>query len=157
MNITEAKNLALTLMAKHNVIAMGYSFKFNKRRRAAGICSYRRKSIELSLPLTELSDVLDVTDTILHEIAHALAGRDAGHGYKWQQIARSIGCDGLRCYSEETKSSTVQAYKQIARYKGVCPNGHEYFRNRMPRKRTSCPECNPRFDPNFLLTFSPNA
>ena len=32
-----------------------------------------------------------VTDTILHEIAHALAGPAAGHGPAWKAIARRIG------------------------------------------------------------------
>lgn len=156
MDTTLAKNLAMTLMAKHNLYAMGYSFKFNNRRRSAGICSYRRKTIELSLALTELSDVLDVTDTILHEIAHALAGSNAGHGLEWQRIARSIGCNGDRCYNEKNKKSTSDAYKTVARYKGVCPNGHEAFRNRMPKRKTSCAECCPKYNPDFLFTFSEN-
>ena len=32
-----------------------------------------------------------VRDTVLHEIAHALAGPEAGHGPQWKAIARRIG------------------------------------------------------------------
>ena len=52
-----------------------------------------------------------VTDTILHEIAHALAGPGAGHGPAWKAIARKIGatprsgvhgCDGTVHGREES-------------------------------------------------------
>ena len=33
----------------------------------------------------------DVTNTILHEIAHALAGAKPGHGPAWKTVARRIG------------------------------------------------------------------
>lgn len=155
MDKFEAKSLALELMDKHGLIENGWFFQFNNRRRAAGICSYRRKSIELSLPLTLLSNVEDVTDTILHEIAHALAGHTAGHGYEWQRIAKSIGCNGKRCFGEE-KTSTFEAYKTVAKYKGVCPNGHESFLNRMPKRQYSCSKCSPRFNRNFLIKYSLN-
>lgn len=155
MDKFEAAKLANQLMAKHGATAMGYRFRFNNRRRAAGICSYKNKTVELSLPLTLLSNVEDVTDTILHEIAHALAGPLAGHGPVWQRIAISIGCNGKRCYGAE-KSTTFEAYKVVAKYKAVCPNGHETFANRMPRKRKSCGKCSPRFDERFLFKFLPN-
>jgi SprT protein len=155
MNRNEAELLANKLINQH-LSGTGFRFQWNKRRRAAGICSYRRKTVELSLPITLLASVEDVTDTILHEIAHALAGASAGHGPEWVRIARSIGCNGNRCYDEHTKPSTVAAYKVIAKYKGVCPNGHESFKNRMPKKQHSCGKCCRYFNPEFLITYSLN-
>ena len=32
-----------------------------------------------------------IRDTVLHEIAHAIAGREAGHGLLWKVTARRIG------------------------------------------------------------------
>ena len=32
-----------------------------------------------------------MTDTILHEIAHAIAGANAGHGPVWKAVAKRIG------------------------------------------------------------------
>ena len=32
-----------------------------------------------------------IRDTVLHEIAHAIAGREAGHGPLWKVTARRIG------------------------------------------------------------------
>jgi SprT protein len=155
MTRNEAELLANKLVNQH-LVGTGYRFRWNNRKRSAGICSYRKKTVELSLPLTLLASVEEVTDTILHEIAHALAGNDAGHGPKWRSIAKSIGCNGLRCYDEKTKPSTFEAYKTIAKYKGLCPNGHEVFKNRIPRKRQSCGKCCKRFNPNFLITYTLN-
>ena len=36
-------------------------------------------------------------NTLLHEIAHALAGHEHNHDEVWKATARSIGCDGCRC------------------------------------------------------------
>lgn len=46
--------------------------------------------------ILRLRDVLghgakEVHETILHEIAHALAGPGAGHGPKWREMARRVG------------------------------------------------------------------
>jgi predicted SprT family Zn-dependent metalloprotease len=153
MNLIEAKNLAMHLMAKHNLYTMGYSFAFNTRKRAAGICNYTRKTVELSKPITELADEKDVIDTILHEIAHALCPKQ-GHNWIWKQKFLEIGGNGNRCYTQE--SSLGVAYKAIAKYKGVCAKGHEFGRNRMPKKRTSCHKCSPRFNADFLITWTLN-
>lgn len=154
MDLNKAKNLALTLMAKHNVIAMGYSFAFNNRKRAAGICSYRRRTVELSKHLTSLADEADVLETILHEIAHALCPRQ-GHNSVWKRKLLEIGGNGNRCYSNE--SSLGEAYRMIAKYKGVCPNGHESGRNRLPKRKQSCGKCCPKFDERYLLTWTLNS
>lgn len=153
MDIFLASKIAKELMEKHGVTAMGYKFRFNNRRRAAGTCKWGYKTIELSLPITTHANEADVTDTILHEIAHALAGADAGHGWKWVQIARSIGCKGNRCFDERTKPSTTEAYKLVAKYKAVCVNGHEHFANRAKKKKSSCGRCSSRFDERFVLNF----
>ena len=39
----------------------------------------------------------NVKNTLLHEIAHALAGHEHNHDEVWKATARSIGCDGCRC------------------------------------------------------------
>ena len=37
-----------------------------------------------------------MTDTILHEMAHALVGQVHGHDAVWQ--AQVLGCSGRRCH-----------------------------------------------------------
>jgi predicted SprT family Zn-dependent metalloprotease len=151
MNLQHAENLALELMKLHGVIDMGYTFAFKNSRRAAGTCNYTKKKITLSQHLTALADEVDIRDTILHEIAHALCPNH-GHDGVWQRKAIEIGCNGKRCYNE--KESLSIAYQMVAKYKAVCKNGHEHFLNRAPKRNRSCGYCSRRFDINNLLTYN---
>lgn len=54
-----------------------------------GRCHYRQKQIVISTEWTQSRYTL--RRVILHEIAHALAGPDAGHGPAWQAKARTLG------------------------------------------------------------------
>jgi predicted SprT family Zn-dependent metalloprotease len=155
MDLRKAKDLALELMDKHGLFDMRYSFEFNNRKRAAGICSYRRRTIELSKHLTSLADEADVRETILHEIAHALCPRQ-GHNKVWKAKLIEIGGTGERCYSNE--SSLGIAYNMIAKYKGTCPNGHTTGRNRKPTRKQSCGKCRPHvYDERYLITWTLNS
>jgi predicted SprT family Zn-dependent metalloprotease len=156
MDLQKAKDLAINLMQEHGLIDSKWYFRFNNRRRSAGVCSYRNKSIELSKHITAHADEHEVRDTILHEIAHALVGEGHGHDSVWVRKAKSIGCNGLRCYDEKSKPSTSEAYRLIAKYKGFCPNGHNHFRNRMPKKSVSCGLCSSKYNPDYLVVYSPN-
>jgi hypothetical protein len=49
--------------------------------------------------LLVVNDVIQVTDTILHEIAHALTLGD-GHGYAWKRKCIEIGAKPERCYTK---------------------------------------------------------
>jgi len=128
---------------------------FNNRKNSAGICNYAKHSIELSEALTELSDEADVKDTILHEIAHALT-KGHHHDWVWQRKAKEIGCNGIRCYGDKTKESTTIAYNLIAKYKGLCPNGHEHFKNKRSTKKSSCSLCSRRYDERYLIVYTEN-
>lgn len=86
----EAELLAVSLIAKHLPVG-DWSFKWNKRIGALGLCSYRSKTIQLSTAWTAALPRKEVIDTILHEIAHAIAGHKAGHGYEWRQACIAIG------------------------------------------------------------------
>lgn len=86
---------------------------FSAAKRRYGMCSYKRRTIEISLhhAVDGLTD--EVVDTILHEIAHALAGPSAGHGPKWKQIAISIGATPKACAPLDAESlREVLAAKQ---------------------------------------------
>ena len=82
MNLYEAAHLAKELMTRHGLA--GWSFEFDHARRRFGRCDYTHRRITLSKPLTFLNPIEEVRDTLLHEIAHALAGERAGHGAKWR-------------------------------------------------------------------------
>ena len=77
------------LMDHHGLAA--WALHFNVARGKLGECRSRQKLILLSRSHAVDGPPEQVTDTILHEIAHALAGPAAGHGPAWKAIARRIG------------------------------------------------------------------
>ena len=91
-----------------------WSVRLDHARQRCGSCHFKRREITLSRHFVSLNDSVEIEATVLHEIAHALAGPRAGHGQRWQQIAQRIGAPlqttndsavmpepawGLRCVS----------------------------------------------------------
>ncbi len=75
-------------------------------------------------------------DTLLHEIAHALAGHRAGHGPVWRKIAREVGAKPKRCYRAEEVQQPPGGYLL------VCPSCREPLaRYREPTKVYACLNC----------------
>lgn len=76
----------------------GWVFTFDEAGRR-GQCSYEKRRISLTTHHAAKDDPFDVIETILHEIAHALADQElkekrrweTDHGPTWDRIARSIG------------------------------------------------------------------
>ena len=81
----------------------GWSFGFNGAAKKLGVCRYRQKEILLSRKHAVDGMPDQVADTILHEIAHALAGADAGHGPAWKKIARQLGATPKSCAPENER------------------------------------------------------
>lgn len=96
MQLDDCQNLAIMLMRQFNLKDWTFEFDYHKVR--FGLCDYQRKVISMSRLLTYLNDESVVKDTILHEIAHALAPY-AGHGPKWRSVCLAIGCKPRACYS----------------------------------------------------------
>lgn len=92
--IEEAENL----MRKHGLLARGWHFSLDNAKVRAGICRYRAKQISLSKNFVEMAPAEEITDTILHEIAHALVNPRSGHNLEWKRMAIAIGCNGKRCH-----------------------------------------------------------
>ena len=88
MNLADARVMAEELIQQH---CPHYTFHFNNQKRTFGICKYHDQRIELSRVHTQLEPEEKVRNTILHEIAHAIAGHENGHNRVWKSIARSIG------------------------------------------------------------------
>jgi|APSaa5957512535_1039671.scaffolds.fasta_scaffold23987_2 hypothetical protein len=101
-NMNWARSETKTLMACHGLTNKGWQFGWNNRKTANGICDYSRKVIYLSKALTPLRKEKDVTNTIIHEIAHALVGYDHGHDWYWKEQFVAMGGDGQRCSSDNT-------------------------------------------------------
>jgi SprT protein len=145
MFLQDAEDLAIRLMRHHRLIPK-WSFRFDRSKVRFGKCDYTNRVISLSRYLVELNSEHEVRDTILHEIAHVLAPRGAGHGEAWRAVARSIDCNAARCYGEDVIRPTP-------RYKGTCPKCRRViFRHR--RTRIACGRCTRVFDDKYAFTWS---
>lgn len=150
MLLEHAENLARDLM--HHYGLHDWSFEFDRAKRRFGRCSHSRKLISLSKHLVALNDEHEVQDTILHEIAHALAGRGAGHGPEWRAMCREVGAKVERCYTESVETPKHN-------WEGTCPNcGHMVTRMRLKgtTKTMACSSCcdrysNGKYDPAFMF------
>lgn len=92
MKRSDAIKIAMTEMQRHGLIDREWKFVFDERpRKRLGQCRYHCKEIGLTGWYVDLNDVAEVTDTILHEIAHALNGRK-GHGADWVEWCHKLGC-----------------------------------------------------------------
>ena len=153
MKLETAYQLANELMVQHNLSIAGWKFEFDNAKRRFGCCKYRTKRITLSASLTKLNSEDKVKNTILHEIAHALVGYSHGHDWVWQRKAIEIGCDGQRCYSDDTETPP-------SKYHAICVGcGKEHKRHKAPniRKSASCGNCSGgRYNPTFKLNWVSN-
>jgi predicted SprT family Zn-dependent metalloprotease len=145
MTLEQAQKLAEDLMRLHKLWP-AWSFTFDRSKVRFGKCNYSKRQISLSRHLVQLNDDRQVRETILHEIAHALAPRGAGHGPVWKALARAIGCSGQRCYGPEVRRPTPK-------HRATCPSCKRViYRHR--RTRIACGKCAPVFDPRFAFIWS---
>lgn len=145
MDPRAALDLARALLDEHGL--PDWSTTLDRAKTRAGACRFGRRQITLSAPLTRLHSETEVRDTILHEIAHALAGPSHGHDEVWRAIAVRIGCSGKRCVPPD-------APRVEGSWRGTCPAGHVRHRHRRPQRPQSCGTCSPRFDVRHLLVWT---
>jgi predicted SprT family Zn-dependent metalloprotease len=129
-----------------------WRFVFDNAKRRFGCCNYHTRTISLSRHLTKLNTSDDVTNTVLHEIAHALAGRAAGHGRAWKVQAEAVGCMAERCYDSDVVLAPPPQFI------GTCPSCKRTVK-RHRRNRIACSACckahtGGRFDSRFLFAWA---
>ena len=99
-------------------------------------CLYGQQRIQLAVGHCLKADAAEIRDTVLHEIAHALAGPKHHHDSHWKEIAKRIGCTAERC-------TTVK--HSAGRWIGRCGcGGRTYERQRLTARarRAVCRRCN---------------
>jgi predicted SprT family Zn-dependent metalloprotease len=104
MDLPAAEAMARELMERHGVFAAGWRFAWsNGKRQLGAACVHAdgRKTLRLSRHLVRLNDDAEVRDTILHEIAHAIAGVEHGHDAVWKSVCVRIGARPVRVAGEE--------------------------------------------------------
>lgn len=139
--------MAQDLFLAHGLIR--YSFGFDRAVRRAGQCDYQNRRITLSKHFVHSSSIEQVQQVLLHEIAHALVGHEAGHGKTWKQAATDIG------YRHEKLDGTEVA-RASAKYVGNCPGNHLHYRMRKPTRALSCKLCSPTFSRAYLISWVAN-
>jgi len=117
MDLNATEKLARELMEEYNLLALGWTFCFDRATRRAGLTSYSKRTISLSRELTLLGSREDVLDTILHEIAHALTP-GASHGPLWKKKFIELGGSGNVVYRLSDESSAQLA--RNAKYRSAC-------------------------------------
>jgi predicted SprT family Zn-dependent metalloprotease len=141
--------LAKLKMQEHG-LQEPWEFIFDSAKQRAGLCNYTDHQISLSKYLVEYHNLDQSEQVILHEVAHALAGKDAGHGPNWKQIAKSIGYRGEKFTGKEIA-------EQTAKWIGECKNGHRHYRYKSPRAQLACGYCGKGFSRRFLITWTERA
>ncbi|KAA9158354.1 SprT-like domain-containing protein [Microbacterium lushaniae] len=144
-DLQRVRTWAEALIALH--LDATWSFGFDNAKRRAGLCDYTRRRISVSRYLAARYDDDTNHQTLLHEVAHAVAGPTAGHGPQWKRVARDLGYTGGTTHAGETAT-------ELAPWVGVCPAGHVAYRHRRATRPTSCAKCAPRFDPRNAFTWS---
>lgn len=140
------RQMAETEMGKYLDMTQ-WSFGWDSAKRRLGVCKYEEKRISLSRYFVDLHSVAEIHQVILHEVAHAIAGSEAGHGKKWKETATRLGYRHQKISGDEIGSAT-------AKLVGTCPNGHFVYRHRKPKTALSCSKCSSRFDRRFLITWT---
>lgn len=93
--------------------AEGWKAVVNSRCKSRlGQCNFTKRKVEISAFHLQ-SDDAKIVNTMLHEIAHAIAGHKAGHGPEWVAVAKRIGCNANRCTAVD-ESVRVQPQWRLA-------------------------------------------
>ena len=87
--LTGVAGMARRLMDEHGLT--GWTLAFGEARTRLGACHFRHHVIRISRTHALEGSEEQIRDTVLHEIAHAIAGHGAGHGPLWKATARRIG------------------------------------------------------------------
>ena len=145
MKIKEAEPFVKTLMDDY---LPDWEFRWDRATCRFGCCHQGLKRITLSKTLTELNEWDDVKDTLLHEIAHALAGKGHGHDGVWKAKCIEIGAKPERCYDETIKCPP-------RKWRGTCPEcGRVIYKSR--RRNISCGKCSKVYNPKYKFIWEEN-
>ena len=126
--LADVERLAHSLLARHEArsgldAAWGFGFDLSTSR--AGVCRYDDRRIDLSVSYCLRATQAEIEDTLLHEIAHAIAGHRHHHDDVWKTVARAIGCTAERCHDVNHTP---------ARWLGECGCGQQWRRQRLSRR-----------------------
>jgi predicted SprT family Zn-dependent metalloprotease len=139
MDLEKLTEIATERLAEHGLAAWTFGVTESKRR--LGVCKPRKKRIEISAyyALHNADDA--VLDTLMHEIAHALAGPEAGHGPAWKAIAIRVGATPRAC--DNSPDTVVEPGDWQTTCPGCNRTHHRYKRPSALGYRCRCPARSP--------------
>ena len=137
LSLAEIEAKARALFNKHNIA--DWNFAFSLTTNQAGCCWYNRKLITVSVTYCQKATEAEIVNTLLHEIAHALAGYSNAHNHVWKRIAKQIGCTAERCHAVQHTP---------AKWTGTCGCGSVWGRQRLTKaaRYGHCSRCNSTID-----------
>jgi len=144
MKLEKAEELAKELINKYLI---GYEFKFDLAKKRFGYCNLTRKIISISKYLTAINPEIEVQNTILHEIAHAITLE--GHTKRFYQKCKEIGCPSKRTIN--VTNSVEGKYLYECRNCGKIHNFHKRI-----KRAYSCGFCSKTFNNKYLLILKEN-
>lgn len=160
MTIEDYKKLITNEMNLTGLIERGWRADISKRfHRALGKCCFGSKKIILSEYFVLANSAARVRTTILHEIAHALAGSKAKHGPEWKAVCLKIGGDAKRLADSNSFEKDPSKYPHTY----VCPNcGYQVHRNSKKRYPIACGPCcnkyaNKKYSDAYEMKYYPRA
>lgn len=136
-HLLEIERLAIDLMRQHLPADQHWTFRWGKGKNRVGVCNYLKREIRLSRFIAAMNPVETARNTILHEIAHALAGSRAGHGPEWKAWCRQLGARPERLADPERVATPERAWVITCSNCGPVGRRHRRFD---PRKY-SCGRC----------------
>jgi predicted SprT family Zn-dependent metalloprotease len=126
MELKELEAIAAQELSKNGL--HDWTFGLSNAKRRLGVCKFRSKRVEISGYYARNSPRESVLDTLLHEIAHAIAGPRAGHGPAWRVVAVRLGAVPQAC------DTTQQAVLEPGDWQATCPAcGKTFHLYRQPR------------------------
>lgn len=139
MDLQQLTATAQERFAEHGLV--GWTFGLAGAKRRLGVCKYRRKRIEISAYYARNNPDAAVLDTLMHEIAHALAGPEAGHGPAWKAVAERLGATPRAC--DNSPDTVVQPGDWQSTCAGCGKTHHRYKRPTASGYRCRCPARSP--------------
>lgn len=112
------------------------------KKRTIGQCFYGattadgKPQIYISPLLDEVAAPMGVLATLVHELAHTVAGFDAKHGPHFKKVAYAVGLEGKPTSTNATEDS-VERYKQILEDLGAFPHARIVPSDKSPKKQTT--------------------
>lgn len=102
---------AINKLKEFGLFDKGWRFVWDKSISRYGQCRYNKKEIGISKKLTQINEISESEDTVLHELAHALVGSGHGHDNVWKKMCVKIGAKPERCYKDEDHGGSVKSLK----------------------------------------------